>query len=179
MKFLNFALLAFILTIFSGGAMADSFTITSASFTNGGKLPNEQVLNRFGCTGGNISPQLSWADAPKETVSFALVAHDPDAPKANGWYHWIILNIPSDVTSLKAGQQINHPMLQFRNDFGGVTYGGACPPKGHGIHHYNFTVYALPVKLLPSPNTTPEAIVRQIKGKALASATITATYERK
>ncbi len=161
-------------------AQAADFTITSNSFKNGETLPNAHVYNHFGCTGGDISPQLKWQGAPKDTKSFALIAHDPDAPRPEGWYHWIVINIPANINSLKEGQQINYPMIQMKNDFGRLKYGGACPPKGHGVHHYNFTIYALDIAaLLPSPNTTPVSMARQIKNKAIGSATITAVYERK
>lgn len=179
----QFILIAIILGGFCMGniepAHADSFTITSNSFKDGGVLPNAQIYNHFGCTGKNISPHLKWQGAPKNTKSFAIIAHDPDAPRPEGWYHWIVLNIPADISSLKEGQQINHPMMQIKNDFGGIKYGGACPPKGHGLHHYNFTIYALDiVALLPSPGTTPQSIAKQIKNKAIGSATITAVYGR-
>jgi len=158
---------------------AENFTITSNSFVNGQTLPKGQIYNHFGCTGDNKSPHLKWEGAPKGTKSFALIVHDPDAPRPTGWYHWIVLNIPTDVTSLKEGQQINHPMIQIKNDFGNVTYGGACPPKGHGVHHYNFTIYALEsAGLIPSPGSTPDSVERQVKKHALASATITALYGR-
>lgn len=158
---------------------ASAFSISSASFKNGDTLPNNQVHPMAGTGGKNYSPQLFWQGAPKETQSFAIVAHDPDAPKANGWYHWIVINIPPSTTSLKEHQQINSPMLEVKNDFGKVNYGGACPPKGHGVHHYNFTVYALNIsKLIPDENQTPSSIMHAIEKHVVQSATITATYSR-
>jgi len=183
MKFLKvFTILmffSFLGAAFMQNSSAQGFTITSNSFSNGQTMPQKQIYNQFGCGGENISPQLSWSGAPAGTKSFALIVHDPDAPRPTGWYHWIVLNIPSNVTSLKEGQQINHPMMQVKNDFGKVTYGGACPPKGHGVHHYNFTIYALDAAaLIPTPGSTPDAVKRQVERKALASATITVLYSR-
>lgn len=176
---LTLLVFSFLGAAFMENANAQGFSITSNSFTNGQTLPNDQVHGHFGCTGKNISPHLRWEGAPKETKSFALIVHDPDAPRPTGWYHWIIVNIPANITSLNKGQQINPPMLQLKNDFGSVTYGGACPPKGHGLHHYNFTIYALDTAaFVPSPGYTPDGIERLIKKRAIASATITALYGR-
>ncbi len=173
------AIISILGVFFMQNSNAESFIITSNNFSNNDTMPNSLIHSHFGCTGGNKSPHLKWQGAPKGTKSFALIVHDPDAPRPTGWYHWIVLNIPANITELKEGQQINHPMLQAKNDFGSVTYGGACPPKGHGVHHYNFTIYALEsAALLPTPGSAPDSIERQVKKHALASATISATYGR-
>jgi hypothetical protein len=52
-----------------------TFTVTSASFTDGDALPDAQVYAK-----GNRSPQLSWSGAPEGTRSFAVTCFDPDAP---------------------------------------------------------------------------------------------------
>ena len=68
-----------------------------------GTIGNEHVYNGFGCTGDNVSPELRWEHAPKDTKSFAVTVYDPDAPTGSGWWHWVIFNIPPSVTSLPAG----------------------------------------------------------------------------
>ena len=60
-----------------------TFSVTST--TVGGQATDEQVFNGFGCTGKNISPQLSWRNAPEGTKSFAITLYDPDAPTGSGW----------------------------------------------------------------------------------------------
>lgn len=155
------------------------FQITSNSFKNGDILPMEQVLNAHGCTGGNISPDLKWENTPTGTVEFALIVHDPDAPVQNGWYHWIVLNIPNDKTSLSKGEKINLPMVETGTSFSDINgYGGACPPVGHGIHHYNFTIYALGQKISDIKNLTPVQIEAEVKKNSIKSATLTAVYQR-
>ena len=54
-----------------------AFAIASTSFPNGGEIPK-----KFTCDGADVSPELSWSDPPAGTQSFALIADDPDAPRA-------------------------------------------------------------------------------------------------
>ena len=156
-----------------------NFEILSNSFKNGDTLPMEQVLNAHGCTGSNISPHLKWQNTPEGTKSFALLVHDPDAPMPNGWWHWLVLNIPKNKTEFQKGETLNAPMLETITDFETGGYGGACPPIGHGIHHYNFTIHALDVEKLDiDKNTNPNEVEKLVKSHSLASATITALYQR-
>ena len=52
-------------------AQAQSMTLTSTDIKEGGTIANEQVFKGFGCTGGNVSPELSWSGAPGGTKSLA------------------------------------------------------------------------------------------------------------
>ena len=79
---------------------AGKMSLTSPQIKNKGTLAMEQVYKGFGCSGENISPELNWKGAPKGTKSFALTVYDPDAPTGSGWWHWVMFNIPADVTSL-------------------------------------------------------------------------------
>lgn len=158
----------------------ENFKITTNAFKNGDVLPMEQVLNAHGCTGGNISPDLKWENPPVNTKEFALIVHDPDAPVLNGWYHWIVLNIPSNILSFKKGIKIEAPMKETGTSFTDVKgYGGACPPVGHGVHHYNFTIYALD-KILDNEiaKLPPVEIEKKVRENSISSATVTAVYQR-
>lgn len=139
----------------------------------------------FGCEGGNLSPALIWTDVPPETKSFAVTAYDPDAPTGSGWWHWVVYNIPAETTELKTGagsgdgSQLPPGAVQGRTDFGTSGYGGPCPPKGHGTHHYHFTVHALKVeKLDVSPDATAALVGYMINANRLAKATLTGLYSR-
>ncbi len=159
--------------------VANMFEITSKSLKEGSALSLRQVYKGYGCMGENISPDLSWSGAPDDTKSYAIICHDPDAPTATGWYHWLVLNIPAAKTSIESGEKLSAPIVETITDFGSYGYGGACPPVGHGVHHYIFTVYALDVAGLDvKKETKPKEVENLVKKHAIASAKITATYQR-
>jgi Raf kinase inhibitor-like YbhB/YbcL family protein len=151
--------------------------LSSNTIKEGSFLENEQILNGFGCTGENISPDLQWSDAPTGTKSYALIMHDPDAPIDGGWYHWTVINIPVTKTSFEKGEKIPDVMLG-QTSFSKPGYGGACPPIGHGQHRYIFMVYALDVEEIPRELSSQE-IEKHIAPHILAKASITTYYERK
>src|SRR4051812_38538727 len=80
---------------------SQTFTLKSADL--GGQFTNEFIAGTFGCSGANQSPQLSWANAPDGTKSFAITMYDADAPTGSGFWHWVIVDIPANVTELKQG----------------------------------------------------------------------------
>jgi phosphatidylethanolamine-binding protein (PEBP) family uncharacterized protein len=102
MKTSLFATLVFACALAAGGAGAQTFTLSSSDVSEGGTIASAQVYNGFGCTGDNVSPELSWSGAPAGTKSFALTVYDPDAPTGSGWWHWLIVNIPPSVTERSA-----------------------------------------------------------------------------
>lgn len=157
-------------------------TLTSPDFVDGGTLPEMQVLNGFGCTGGNLSPALVWSGLPEGTKSLILTVYDPDAPTGSGWWHWTVFNIPADVPSLPAGASpANLPAgaVEGRTDFGVPGFGGACPPEGGAAHPYVFTLYAIPEAALPLDANASGAMVGfYANAMALEKATLTATYAR-
>ena len=146
--------------------MAD-LVLTSESFNDGDYLANDHILSEaygFGCAGGNLSPQLSWNGAPAGTKSFALTCFDPDAPTGSGFWHWVVVNIPADVTSLDLGAgsgegSMPAGALQTRTDFGAPGYGGPCPPEGDHPHRYLFTLHAVGLDALPVEADTSAAVV--------------------
>ena len=70
--------------------------LTSSAFAHNSSIPS-----KFTCEGENISPELSWTEAPKEAKSSVLVLHDPDAPRKNGFVHWVLYNIPPEVNRIE------------------------------------------------------------------------------
>jgi len=168
-------------------ANAQSMSVTSAEVKDGATIANEQVFKGFGCTGNNVSPSLSWSGAPSGTKSFAVSIYDPDAPTGSGWWHWVVFNIPANVTSLPKGagdvkaKSMPKGAIQSRTDFGSDGYGGPCPPPGDKPHHYQITVFAVDVNKLPDAkdHMASAALVGfDLHFHTLAKASLTATYGR-
>ena len=82
---------------------AADFSVQSSSWQDNQTMQDTYVFNGFGCSGNNVSPQVSWSNAPQGTKSFAITVYDPDAPTGSGWWHWTVFNIPLDASQLKEG----------------------------------------------------------------------------
>lgn len=162
----------------------NSFTLQSE--TLGGNATSEHEFNGFGCTGDNVSPPLSWSDAPDGTKSFAITMYDPDAPTGSGWWHWVVFDIAKDVSNIieNAGniemKLMPDNTTQSITNYGVAGYGGPCPPENHGIHQYVITVHALDVdKLGLDESTNPAIVGYYIWSHTIAKASIVTYYERK
>lgn len=163
-----------------------TMTLTCPTITNGETLPLAQVYDQGDYNGGNRSPALQWANAPKDTKSFAISAYDPDAPTGSGFWHWYVINLPADCHALpeNAGnpQQPNLPTgaRQMNNDIAEKGFVGAFPPKGDQPHRYIFTVYALSIETLDLPaNATTAFAGFNVKANTIAEASLTACYQHK
>lgn len=165
--------------------MSASFQLESPEFRDGDTLPLPSVHNVMGATGENISPELAWRNAPAGTKSLALTMYDPDAPTGSGWWHWVVYNLPANVTELPEGAgaagNANLPAgaAQGRTDFGTTAFGGACPPVGDAPHRYVFTVHALKVEKLELPADATAALIGyMLHANGLGKASFTALYGR-
>ncbi|MCG3664308.1 YbhB/YbcL family Raf kinase inhibitor-like protein [Aliarcobacter butzleri] len=159
--------------------LADNFTLTSSELK--GQLTKKQEFNGFGCSGENISPQLSWQNAPKGTKSFAITVYDPDAPTGSGWWHWVVFDIPSNKTTLASGfgNSDSKEAIQSITDYGKTGFGGACPPVGDKAHRYIFTVHALDIETLGlDKNTNAATVGYYINSHSIAKASIISYYNR-
>jgi len=168
-----------ILSMCSSLLLAEGLILKSSSIS--GQLGLKQEFNGFGCKGENISPQLSWENAPKGTKSFAITVYDPDAPTGSGWWHWLAFDISKDTTSVEEGfgNKKSTSAIQSLTNYGTTGFGGACPPLGDKAHKYEFTVYALDIDTLGLKESTNPAIVGYyVNSHIIEKATITAYYKR-
>ena len=149
--------------------------LMSSAFSHGAASPR-----RFTCEGENMSPELSWTGVPKEAVSFALVLHDPDAPRAGGFTHWVVYNMPATANHLKENlpKEPSLPGLGFqgKNDSGGVGYMGPCPPSGK--HRYVATLYALSSKTDLEPGAPWQQVIAAIEDKIITKDELMGTFEK-
>lgn len=131
--------------------------LTSPAFGQGEAIPK-----KYTCEGDDVSPPLRWQGAPAATKSFVLLCNDPDAP-TGVFRHWAAYDIPAEQVEIAEGHGAETLAAGFKqavNDFGKPGYGGPCPPRGHGTHHYHFRLMALVEDTLPA---APDADCAEIE----------------
>jgi len=147
------------------------FMLESSVFKEGDLIPSQ-----YTCDGKDLSPPLTWSNAPPKTQSFVLIVDDPDAPGGT-WDHWLLFNIPFDARELKANCRTLPPGTQRgKNSWGRNDYGGPCPPDSN--HRYFFKIYALSAQLDLPDGATKEEIQTAMQGCILASYELMGRYER-
>ncbi len=150
-------------------SQAVKFKLSSPAFEDSDLIPR-----KFSCQGDNISPELGWSESPSNTMSFALIVDDPDAPGGT-FTHWVLFGIPANTTQLAEGAPLIG--VSGNNGLGRMGYIGPCPPGG--IHRYYFRLYALDV---PSLNLKPGAerseVEAALKGHVIGVADTMGRYEQ-
>ncbi len=206
-------------------AAARTLKVHVDSIKNGGTLANKYAFcapaaQGHTTGGGNINPSISWSKGPRGTKSYAIILYDPKSPaehremmnkegvtmgadiKRHNFYHWVLVDIPKDVTSIKEGADSNARVVHGKpatpsaagvkglNDYTKVTasndamkgqyygYDGPCPPWNDDlVHDYHFTVYALSVPSLNLPKDFDAAAAQDaMKGKILAQGEAVGLY---
>jgi Raf kinase inhibitor-like YbhB/YbcL family protein len=141
------------------GETTMSITLTSTAFAEGGTIPK-----KYTCDDANLSPALSWTGVPQGTRSLALISDDPDAG-AGTWVHWVLYDLPGDLTSLPEGAPgLGTPGT---NDFRRSGYGGPCPPIGL-THRYFFKLYALDTLLNLKSGASKADVEKAMKGHIIS-----------
>ncbi len=155
-----------------------SYTVTSSDVTDGQPLKDDQVA-----AVGNTSPQLSWEGAPEDTKSYTVTCFDPDAPTPSGFWHWVLVDLPADVTSLDTGAGAEGASLpgsafMCRSDGGSKAFMGAAPPEGDQVHRYFFVVHAVKEESLGVDSDASPAVVSfNLAFKTAGRAMIQGTYQ--
>ena len=161
------------LSVVKGGESME-IKITSTAFENGANIPV-----KYTCDGEDVSPPLRWEGVPDGAKSLALICDDPDAPMGT-WVHWVLFNIPPDVTELPekilSQPNLDNGAVHGINDFRNYGYGGPCPPGG--THRYFFKIYALDTTLDLKPGVTKSQLLDAMEGHILAKGELMGRYSR-
>jgi Raf kinase inhibitor-like YbhB/YbcL family protein len=163
---------------------AEPFSLTSSAFKDGTPLATKNAGNykaNPNCIGDNVSPPLSWANAPAGTKSFALLVYDPEGALGLGVAHMVTYGIASTVTGF-AESELSQPSAKYvggKNIREWNYYYGPCPVPGSGMHHYTFTLIATDLEpgALP-PGLTRDELFTQLKGHAKGAASIVGLFLR-
>lgn len=154
-----------------GLALSD-MQLTSSAFEQHGQIPRRHTGE-----GEDLSPPLTWSGAPDGTRAYAIICHDPDAPRVKpggyGFVHWVLYGLPASATGLEEGTDKG---IQGRNDFGNSGYGGPKPPPGHGVHHYYFLVLALDREIELPPALEMSGLLERIEPYVLGMNRLVGTY---
>ena len=152
---------------------AQSLELRSPSFSSG------SIPAQYTCDGSGVSPSFDWSGAPADTKSFAIIMHDPDAPR--DYTHWVAYDIPAKVHELAEGAASGNMMpsgsVEGRNGSRKMGYQGPCPPAGDP-HHYNFQLYALDTNLQLPAGATRQQVEAAMQSHIVASGKLVATYKR-
>ncbi len=150
--------------------------LTSSAFKDGQPIPNP-----YTCDGKNISPPLTWKNAPGNTQSFVLIVDDPDAP-AGVWTHWIVFGLPYNaeelVENFANSSAAAGSAKEGVNSFKKTGYGGPCPPAGKP-HRYFFKLYALDTTLNLQPGASRQDVEAAMTKHIQAIGQLMGTYQRK
>jgi Raf kinase inhibitor-like YbhB/YbcL family protein len=147
-----------------------NLNVSSSSFQHGETIPTE-----FTCDGENVSPPLEWLEGPASTEEFALIVDDPDAPRGIST-HWILINIPSDTTSIERGS-VPDRSVEAETRPAETGYRGPCPPEGEE-HEYRFTVYAVETVIEVSGNAGRNEVLAAIEDHVVAGGQFSGMYRR-
>jgi Raf kinase inhibitor-like YbhB/YbcL family protein len=146
-------------------------------------FPPEGVIGEaYSGSGANTSPPLAWTAVP-DAGSYAIIVEDPDAPREHPFVHWLIWNLPGNMTALPAGiEAAIRPSgadgpIQGRNDMGQIGYFGPQPPAGHGVHRYHFQIFALDGPLTVSPDADLRTLTSAMQGRVVAQGELMGTFE--
>jgi Raf kinase inhibitor-like YbhB/YbcL family protein len=145
--------------------------VSSPSFEPGATIPERHTGE-----GQDVSSPLQWGRLPQRTREIAIVCDDPDAPTQKPFVHWVVYKIPADRKGLPEGS--TEGALEGINDFRGRGYGGCMPPRGHGVHHYHFKVYALDTELDAPAGLSKDELLVAMKGHILDEGELVGTYKR-
>lgn len=158
--------------------------LTSTSFPDGAQIPAKYTQ-----AGAQVSPALTWTNAPPNTQSFVLHMHDMEGSRnrtTEDQLHWLIWGIPSSTTSLPEGVPPGSGLKDGSHQTsatGDGTYRGPGAPAAGPLHHYVFEILALDTMLDIAPNAsdpfdTRAKVLNAIQGHVIGKAVYLGLFHR-
>lgn len=159
-------------------ATAPSLEVTSPAFLQGSPIPRPYTKD-----GADMSPPLVIGNVPPSAQELVLICEDPDAPAPKPFLHWLAYGLSPQTAQLPEGVAKTSHLAELHvhqgtNGFRTYGYGGPSPPRGHGVHHYHFQVFALDSPLLLSSSPSREEVLRAMSDHVVAHGSLVGTYER-
>ena len=161
------------------GPAGPGLTLTTTAFPDGAEIPAKFV----GAMG--VSPKLEWANVPANTVTFALIMHDPDVAiqrKLDDVLHWMVFNIPGTAKELPEGMPATATLpdgtVQAMNLRKAVGYMGPGAPAAGPHHHYTFELYALDTKVELGADATRADVLKAIDGHILGKGVLVGRFHQ-
>jgi Raf kinase inhibitor-like YbhB/YbcL family protein len=154
--------------------------VTSLSFSHNSPIPVT-----YSAYGEDASPPLTFGNVPEGTRSLVVIVDDPDAKEPKPFVHWVLWNVPAEVTNLRtavpATGQVRQLMnaKQGPNSRGSTGYFGPKPPINDPPHHYHFQVFALDAMLPLEQGATKSQVIAAMKGRVLAKGELVGTFQKK
>jgi Raf kinase inhibitor-like YbhB/YbcL family protein len=155
-----------------------AFRLTSPGMPDNSRLPAKAAGNfakNPNCTGQNVSPALSWSNAPAKTRSYAILWDDQAGRTGLGVVHAVIYGIPASTTSFAEGALSGNAsgFVPGKNTVG-THWLGPCAPRGNAPQHYVMTIIATDVE--PNalqPGLSKAELLKALEGgKALGAASL-------
>ena len=164
------------------GAGGPAMTLTTTAFPDGGQIPAKYTQ-----AGDQISPALTWTNAPQNTQSFVLHMHDLEVARnrtSDDQLHWLVWNIPASATGLPEGvpRGADLPDGSHQVSASGPVYRGPGAPATGPMHHYTFEIFALDTKLdVPAAADAFETrtnVMKAMQGHILGKAVYMGLFHR-
>jgi len=164
------------------GVPGPAMTLTTAAFPDGGSIPTKYTQ-----AGDQISPALTWMNAPQGAASFVLHMHDLEVVRnhtSEDQLHWLVWNIPGSATGLPEGvpRGADLPDGSHQISASGPVYRGPGAPANGPMHHYTFELFALDMKLdVPASGDAFETrtnVLKAMQGHILGKAVYMGLFHR-
>jgi Raf kinase inhibitor-like YbhB/YbcL family protein len=158
--------------------------LTSTSFSDGTVIPNKYTQLEK-----QVSPALTWVNAPAATQSFVMHMHDMEGARnktTDDQLHWLVWNIPATTTSLPEGVPAGPDLKDGSHQTsanGNGTYRGPGAPANGPLHHYVFEIFALDTKIdvaanAADPFETRTRVIAAMQGHVIGKAVYMGLFHR-